>query len=143
MLMSWTRNFSPRRTADEMKSDSRMRSRTSDHWRRAPWNMNLKDSHEARAQQKSERGISRERSTVAYLRVPELTTPQKNMKSGGRKWATSLPAQRLSHETSIQRKSWNRLCWRAAPSETRSLSPSPVSGSTTRGTASRAARGTT
>ncbi len=68
----------------------------------------MKVCHEARAQKKSESGTSRLRRTVAYLRVPELTTPQKNMKTEGISQATDLPTHSDSHEISIQRKRLKR-----------------------------------
>ena len=159
--MSWTKAFSPSRTADARKSDRRMRLTTFTHSIASSVNMNLKASHEARPQKKSDRGISRALMTVAYLRVPELTTPLKNMKMRGRRCATSLPCwvlsaghgssqqgaqrtiQRENHDISSQTKSQKRLTLlpSSPPSDTRSLSKLPVKGRQARGMARTKAMG--
>ena len=109
MLISWTMVFSISRTADERYSESRMRLMVSTHWTLSSVKKNLKVSHEARPQKNSEKGISRALSTVAYFLVPELTTPQKNMKMGGSSLAQSFPIHRDNHEISIQTNSMNKL----------------------------------
>src|ERR1700684_4399878 len=101
MLMSCTMAFSPSSTPAEMNRANRMRWTVLIQSMSVSVNMYLKTSHEARPQRNSDMGIWRAASTVAYWRVPELTTPQKNMKTVGSRKATSLATHMDSHEASI------------------------------------------